>query len=114
MRALIDHGACPNVIRSDGKHLLHVCQERALWLDDPTIPGINPFHVLYRLALKNKNVEEEERKESQELVELVTEAIRTHKLCSICKASKQHKKDTTHLKEENFTDAMLSNVIRFA
>lgn len=107
MRILIQHGACPNVMRGDGKHLLSICRERAKWIDDPEPSMAN---TMFRLRhLLGGALEDEERRESEALVDLVSTAIQQHKLCRLCKARKQSKasKDA-HLHVENLTDRLLA------
>ncbi len=48
-----------------------------------------------------------ERRESAELVQLVTTAISQHKLCNCCKARKKMKGNDAHLRVENLTDELL-------
>mmetsp|Transcript_21970 Transcript_21970/g.32539 ORF Transcript_21970/g.32539 Transcript_21970/m.32539 type:complete len:539 (+) Transcript_21970:60-1676(+) len=85
---LIKHGACPNVIRCDNMHLLDICRGRAKWIDDPEPSTGN---LMYRMPYQlrgNGMLEKVERRESTELVELVTEAIRNHVKCKLCKRQK--------------------------
>jgi hypothetical protein len=82
---LLKHGACPNVLRGDGRHLLEVCRERAKWIDDSE-PSMG--NMLFRMGHLG-STEETERTESEKLVELVTEAIQGHKMCKFCKGRKQ-------------------------
>lgn len=110
MKVLIQHGACPNVIRGDGKHLLSICRERAKWIDD-TEPSMDNtfFRMQHGLLGDDTALQGVEREESQELVELVSNAIQQHKLCRLCKARKQNEaaKDA-HLHVENLTDQLLA------
>jgi ankyrin repeat protein len=96
IRILIQHGACPNVIRGDGKHLLEICQETALRLDRkvsiskfkwmPVKEGKTEEDLTLRVFLgKGEHLDDEERKESEELVEMVIHAMNQHKLCPYCK-----------------------------
>lgn len=115
MTVLIAHGACPNVIRGDGKHLLAICRARAQWIDDS-----EPSMENRLFCLQNKiggmldadapdPLERVEREESQALVDIVTSAIQQHKLCRLCKARKQNKLSAdAHLQVPNMTDALLA------
>jgi hypothetical protein len=106
MRILIKHGACPNVIRADGKHyLLAIWIERAKWIGDPEPSTLNKFYQIEHMG----NLEAAERAESQELVELVSKAIQNHQLCHLCKARKHNKPaQDIHLHMPNFTDSLLA------
>jgi len=111
VRTLIQHGACPNVVRGDGQHLLAICRGRARWIDD-TEPSQG--NIFFRLDAKMESMleevdgcEKEERRESEELVELVTSAIQQHKLCKFCKARKSLKGYDAHLKGGDLTDHFL-------
>jgi hypothetical protein len=70
---LIKHGACPKIYAGDNKHLLDFCRDRAKWLrdEDASTP-----------------LSEVERKESAELVEVITEAVKNHVRCKHCKSQK--------------------------
>jgi len=122
VRTLIQHGACPNVVRYGGQHLLAMCRERAKWIDD-TEPSTGNQMFRMETTLKSalsglgddkdgngdgnegqdegdilmRGCEREERRESAELVQLVTSAIQQHKLCSLCKARKNRKGFDAHL-----------------
>ncbi len=98
---LLRHGACPNVLRGDGRHLLEVCRERAKWIDDSE-PSMG--NMLFRMGHLG-STEETERTESEKLVELVTEAIQGHKMCKFCKGRKQATgRNSVHLNMANMTD----------
>jgi hypothetical protein len=98
---LMKHGACPNVYRGDGMHLLGICRQRAKWIDDDTPNMENIMHRLGNFG----SVEAAERAESDELVALVTEAIKKHKRCECCKAENRLQ-DNTFLEMDNMTDSM--------
>ncbi|KAL7491331.1 hypothetical protein ACHAWT_000733 [Skeletonema menzelii] len=85
---LIKHGACPNVIRGDNMHLLDICRGRAKWIDDPE-PSMG--NLMFRMPFQltgQEMLEKVERRESDKLVELVTEAIKNHVRCKLCKRQK--------------------------
>jgi hypothetical protein len=116
-KALLDHGACPNVIRADGQHLLALCRARAKWIDDPEPSvGNQLYQVTISLGASRGRrpgahaaaaIQEMEREESIALVELVTTCIQQHKLCRYCKAHKQKMQlANLHLQLPNYTDAM--------
>jgi hypothetical protein len=130
-KALLDHGACPNVIRADRPHLLALCRARAKRIDDVepsmenrmyqmtlTIPGVRRREGGQGTAggttgthadgtVKSTAVEEVEREESLELVQHVTTCIQQHKLCRYCKVRKQKTQlADLHLKIPNYTDEM--------
>ncbi len=129
VRTLIQHGACPNVTRGDGVHLLAICRQRARWIDDQDPSGANSmFRLQHQMKglmsgmmgvhdgadtddKENGNatdsLERVERRESAELVQLVTTAIRQHKLCNCCKARKKMKGNDAHLRVGNLTDEFL-------
>jgi hypothetical protein len=113
MKALIDHGACPNVIRGDGKHLLAICRERAKWIDD-TEPSME--NTMYRMRYcfsGSTELESLERQESEQLVEIVTAGIQAHKLCQLCKAKKQNIPTAdAHLRVSNLTDDLLDRLAK--
>jgi hypothetical protein len=101
---LLRHGACPNVLRGDGRHLLEVCRERAKWIDDSEPSMGNGF---FRVEHFLDGLENVERTESEKLVELVTDAIKGHKMCKFCKGRKQATGNDAHLSVSyNMTDAM--------
>lgn len=133
VRTLIHHGACPNVVRGDGVHLLSICRERAKWIDDDEPSQLNSmFQMTHRMAgllgdlskkhgttagndndidkddLSMLSTEQMERRESAELVQLVTAAISQHKLCNHCKARKKMKGNDIHLRVGNLTDDYLT------
>jgi hypothetical protein len=111
MKALIDHGACPNVIRGDGKHLLAICRERAKWIDDTTPSMENTMHRMRYSFSGSNELERLERQESEQLVEIVTCGIRNHKLCRLCKAKKQNNPTAdAHLHGSNLTDDLLERL----
>ena len=102
---LIKHGACPNVIRCDQMHLLDICRGRAKWIDDPE-PSMG--NLLYRMPLQlggGEMLEMMERRESAKLVELVTDAIKNHVRCKLCKRQKATR-FATH-DRYNMTDELL-------
>lgn len=83
-KILIKHGACPNVYRGDSVHLLDICRGRAKWIDDQEPSTENSmFRMLCQM--KPGMLEKVERKESADLVELITEAIRNHTRCRLCR-----------------------------
>jgi hypothetical protein len=99
---LLRHGACPNVLRGDGRHLLEICRERASWIDDSE-PSMG--NIMFRVMHLLDGLEEVERTESETLVELVTEAIKGHKMCKFCKGRKQATGwNNVHLNMPNMTD----------
>jgi hypothetical protein len=103
---LLRHGACPNVLRGDGRHLLEICRERAKWIDDREPSTMNKMcRMKFRLE---GGMEEVERTESVKLVELVTDAIKGHKMCRYCKGRKQATgTNDAHLSMHNMTDEVL-------
>ncbi len=108
VKTLIMHGACPNVVRGDGSHLLAICRSRAAWINDREPSMVNSMFQL--MAMCRGGVEKAEREESAELVALVASAIRQHKLCKLCKARKRMKGYDVHLKiSENLTDDFIEN-----
>jgi hypothetical protein len=108
MKALIDHGACPNVIRGDGKHLLAICRERAKWIDDTEPSMENTMYRMRYCILGSSELERLEREESEQLMEIVTSGIQEHKLCQLCKAKKQNNTAAdAHLGLSNMTDELL-------
>jgi hypothetical protein len=101
---LLRHGACPNVMRADGRHLLEVCRDRAKWIDDSE-PSMG--NVMFRIEHLMDGLEETERAESETLVELVTEAIKGHKMCKFCKGRKQAAgSNSVHLSMANMEDKL--------
>jgi hypothetical protein len=99
---LLRHGACPNVLRGDGRHLLEVCRDRARWIDDDE-PSME--NIFFRMSHLGEDLEELERAESENLVVLVTDAIKRHKMCRYCKGRKQATgKNDAHLSMPNLTD----------
>jgi hypothetical protein len=110
MKNLIDHGACPNVIRGDGKHLLAICRERAKWIDDAEPSTENTMYRMRYCFRDSSEIERLERQESEQLVEIVTKGIQEHKLCQICKAKKQNNRAAdAHLHLSNFTDQLFKH-----
>jgi hypothetical protein len=87
MKALIDHGASPNVIRGDGKHILVICRERAKWFDDAEPSMENTMYRMRYGIHGSSELERMERQESEQLVEIVTNGIQEHKLCQVDKAT---------------------------
>mmetsp|Transcript_30316 Transcript_30316/g.64207 ORF Transcript_30316/g.64207 Transcript_30316/m.64207 type:complete len:267 (+) Transcript_30316:1-801(+) len=107
IRLLLKHGACPNVIRFDGEHLLQVCRGRAQWIDD-TEPSMGNVSFRSRCQTEGpEQLEELERKESSDLVELVTEAIQMHSKCKFCKKQKACRVNYFADGAKNMTDEML-------
>jgi hypothetical protein len=99
---LLRHGACPNVLRGDGRHLLEVCRKRAAWIDDRE-PSMG--NIMFRIMNVTDDLEELERAESEKLVWLVTDAIKVHKMCKFCKGRKQATgANDAHLSLPNMTD----------
>lgn len=86
-KILIKHGACPNVYRGDGVHLLDICRGQAKWVDDPD-PSF--MCLMYRMPLQMNPamLQKMERRESEKLVEFITEAIQNHVMCKHCKRQK--------------------------
>jgi len=135
VRTLIKHGACPNVVRGDGQHLLAICRGRAKWIDDPEPSHVNRlFQITQNMNMISSSIlsaigdsdddddvdgdddddlngcEREERRESGVLVQLVTAAIRQHKLCKLCKARKNRIGYDGHLMvDDNMTDEFLKS-----
>lgn len=109
MKALLDYGACPNVVRADDKHLIEICRSRAKWIDDAKPSRENEMFRSFCGLAGDGVLEKMERNESEELVKLVTEAIREHKLCRHCKARKRNRRVAgMHLHTENLTDFMMA------
>jgi len=110
VRTLLSYGACPNVIRGDGQHLLAICRGRAKWIDNSEPSMANTFFRLKHMF--GGGLDDVERKEREKLVELVTNSIRQHKLCRYCKARKQLKHIDQHLGGGNDTDELLASTAR--
>jgi hypothetical protein len=92
MRALlIGHGACPNVIHWDGKHLLAICREQAKWIDGDEPSSRNFMYQLpHGLAGHRKDeVEQLEREESNEMVAgIASNAIKNTSFVAILQSTK--------------------------
>lgn len=105
---LIKHGACPNVIRADQQHMLDICRARAKWIDDPE-PSMG--NMMFRLPLQMSGaLEKEERRESDELVEIVKKAIQNHKECKFCRRQLAMRADYNKHCTHNMTDQFLKSL----
>ena len=104
---LLKHGACPQVLRCDGKHLLEVCRGRARWIDDKEPSMMNEMFRMPYLIEGQAALEEAEREESEELVKIVTEAIRNHAMCEHCEAQRALAVDFNSRGMPNLTDQMM-------
>lgn len=107
---LLKHGACPNVIRCDGVHMLDICRGRARWIDDsePSMGNLL-FRMPYQLG-GSEGLEEVERKESSDLVKLVKEAIKNHAMCKLCKRQKARRVNYNDYATSNMTDEFLKQI----
>jgi hypothetical protein len=103
---LIKHGACPNVIRCDNVHLLDICRARAKWIDDPEPSQLNRMYRMPFLG-RQEMLEKMERRESEKLVEIVTDSIKNHVMCRVCKRQKATRVNPNDVRSENATDALL-------
>jgi len=104
---LLKHGACPQVLRCDGKHLLEVCRGRARWIDDAEPSMMNEMFRMPYLIQGQEALEDAEREESAELVNIVTEAIRNHTMCEHCEAQRALAVDFNSRGMPNLTDQMM-------
>lgn len=104
---LLKHGACPQVLRCDGKHLLEVCRGRARWIDDTEPSMMNEMFRMPYLIQGQEALEDAEREESAELVKIVTEAIRNHTMCEHCEAQRALAVDFNSRGMPNLTDQMM-------